>query len=579
MNDKLLILEDTDGDGKADKMHRLRRRPAQPDRLRVLQRRRARRPGPGPVVPQGHRRRRQGRRARARPARPRLGRHAPHRQQLRARPRRRALLPGRHVPPHAGRDALRPAGAAAPTPASSATSRGRRSSTSTSPTASPTRTATSSTAGARTSSSTAPGPHPYHAAAVLRPPRLSRTSTRRPPQVYQQRTRPCPGIEILSSRHFPRRDAGQPARRQRDRLPGHPAATRSSDDGSSFSGDGARADPVVEPTRTSARRDLKIGPDGAHLLHRLAQPDHRPHAAQPPRPEPRPRARPHLPRHLRGPAAARSPRRSPASRSTKLLDLLKQPEDRVRYRARIELSGRTTDRRDRRREEVDRRARHEATRTTSTTCSKALWLHQSHNVVDAELLEARAGVARTSAPAPRRRACCATGATACRTRSTCCKKLAADDAPARAAGGGAGGELLHRAGGGRGRRSIAAGEADGPVPRLRPRRDDAGARPASSRRPSRRASRSSSRRRPGPRTSCENVGTDDLLKMKRTPGVYLELLFRPGVRDEFRREALDRAGEAREEERAAACCSTRSATTTTTRSGPTRASPSTWSAC
>ena len=45
MNDKLLILEDTDGDGKADKMHRLRRQPALPDRLRVLQRRRPRRPG------------------------------------------------------------------------------------------------------------------------------------------------------------------------------------------------------------------------------------------------------------------------------------------------------------------------------------------------------------------------------------------------------------------------------------------------------------------------------------------------------------------------------------------------------
>ena len=66
MNDKLLILEDTDGDGRADKMHRLRRRAAQPDRLRVLERRRARGPGAGPDVPQGHRRRRQGRRSRAR---------------------------------------------------------------------------------------------------------------------------------------------------------------------------------------------------------------------------------------------------------------------------------------------------------------------------------------------------------------------------------------------------------------------------------------------------------------------------------------------------------------------------------
>ena len=43
-------------------VHGLRRPPALPDRLRVLQRRRARRPGARPDVPEGHRRRRQGRR-------------------------------------------------------------------------------------------------------------------------------------------------------------------------------------------------------------------------------------------------------------------------------------------------------------------------------------------------------------------------------------------------------------------------------------------------------------------------------------------------------------------------------------
>src|SRR5262249_33676123 len=31
---------------------------------------------------------------------------------------------------------------------------------------------------------------------------------------------------------------------------------------------------------------------------------------------------------------------------------------------------------------------------------------------------------------------------------------------------------------------------------------------------------------------------DDLVKMDRSPAVYLEMLFRPGIRDEFRREAL-----------------------------------------
>src|SRR5205823_2333392 len=42
----------------------------------------------------------------------------------------------------------------------------------------------------------------------------------------------------------------------------------------------------------------------------------------------------------------------------------------------------------------------------------------------------------------------------------------------------------------------------------------------------------------GARYFLRNVGTDDLLKMDRTEGVNLELLFRKGVRDEFRREAL-----------------------------------------
>ena len=57
-----------------------------------------RRQAPGPAVSQGHQRRRPGRLQRARARRPRLRRHAPHGQQLRARSGRRALLPGRHLP-------------------------------------------------------------------------------------------------------------------------------------------------------------------------------------------------------------------------------------------------------------------------------------------------------------------------------------------------------------------------------------------------------------------------------------------------------------------------------------------------
>ena len=52
-------------------------------------------------------------------------------------------------------------------------------------------------------------------------------------------------------------------------------------------------------------------------------------------------------------------------------------------------------------------------------------------------------------------------------------------------------------------------------------------------------------RPPRGRATClSNVSTDDLLKMKRGQGVYLELLFRKGVRDEFRQEALAGPGEA-----------------------------------
>src|SRR5439155_14189948 len=42
----------------------------------------------------------------------------------------------------------------------------------------------------------------------------------------------------------------------------------------------------------------------------------------------------------------------------------------------------------------------------------------------------------------------------------------------------------------------------------------------------------------GARYFLKSVSTEDLLKMKRSQGVYLELLFRKGVRDEYRREAL-----------------------------------------
>ena len=260
MNDKILIFEDTNGDGKADKMTVFADHLQLPDRLRVLQRRRPRRPGARPDVPQGHQRRRQGRPARARAARPGLGRHAPHGQQLRPRSGRGALLPGRHVPPHAGRDALRARRCAAPTPASTATSRGRRSSRSTSPTASPIRTATSSTAGARTSSSTAPAPTP-----ITAPCSPAISIIRRSTPIRRRSTSsgrgPCPGIEILSSRHFPPENQGNLLVANVIGFQGI-LQYKLEDKGASFAG--TEVEPILSSTDPNFRpSDVKIGPDGA----------------------------------------------------------------------------------------------------------------------------------------------------------------------------------------------------------------------------------------------------------------------------------------------------------------------------
>ena len=203
-------------------VHHVCRQAAQSHRLRVLERRRAGRHGARPAVPQGHRRRRSGRHARARDlsGSTRPTRTTPRTALRSTRAERCIFRKARSTIRRSKRPMARRCGW--PTPACFATSRGRRSSTSTFPTASPIRTATCSTVGGRTSWSTAPG--------RIRITRrcspatsIFRTSIPQPPMVYKPRTRPCPGIEYLSSRHFPPEMQGQPAGGQRDRFSGHPA--------------------------------------------------------------------------------------------------------------------------------------------------------------------------------------------------------------------------------------------------------------------------------------------------------------------------------------------------------------------
>src|SRR5207245_9967604 len=82
-----------------------------------------------------------------------------------------------------------------------------------------------------------------------------------PPQVYKQRTRPCPGVEIMSSRHFP-------ASMQGNLLVGNVIGFQGilqyklEDKGASFAG--TEVEPIVSSTDPNFRpSDIKIGADGA----------------------------------------------------------------------------------------------------------------------------------------------------------------------------------------------------------------------------------------------------------------------------------------------------------------------------
>jgi putative heme-binding domain-containing protein len=202
------------------------------------------------------------------------------------------------------------------------------------------------------------------------------------PQVYRQRTRPCPGIEILSSRHFPEDMQG-------NLLVGNVIGFQGIlrykliDKDSSLGA--VEMEPILSSSDPNFRpADIEIGPDGAiyftdwhnpiigHMQHNLRDPN---------------RDRVHG-RVYRVTYPGR-PLEKPASVAgepiDKLLDLLRDPDDRVRSRARIELSGRDT-------KAVIAAARQWMQKLDSRDPAvshdllEALWLFQSHNVIEPDLL-------------------------------------------------------------------------------------------------------------------------------------------------------------------------------------------------
>jgi putative heme-binding domain-containing protein len=164
----------------------------------------------------------------------------------------------------------------------------------------------------------------------------------RAPSVYKQRTRPCPAIEVLSSPHFP--DAMQGNLLVGNVIGFQGILNYTFEPGENPAADAfpraVEAEPIVSSSDPNFRpADIEMGPDGAiwftdwhnpiigHMQHNLRDPS-------------RDRVHGRVYRVVMAdrPAATAIPI---AGRPVaELVGLLADPTDRVRYRARIELSGR-----------------------------------------------------------------------------------------------------------------------------------------------------------------------------------------------------------------------------------------------
>jgi putative heme-binding domain-containing protein len=374
------------------------------------------------------------------------------------------------------------------------------------------------------------GANPYHGALFSGHLQYPRKHAR-PPQVYQQRTRPCPGVEILSSRHFPPENQGNLLVANVIGFQGI-LQYKVHEKGGSFTA--TEVEPVVYSSDPNFRpSDLKIGPDGAiwfidwhntiigHLQHALRDPS-------------RDRTHGRIYRITRTDRPLLKPVKIAGEPIEKLLDLLKEPEDRVRYRVRIELGRRDGD-------EVVAAVKKWADNLDKNDpnyehlLTEALWMHQYHNVVDVALLKRMLSSPDFHARAAATRVLCSW-----RDRVPdaleLLKKLAADAQPrvrlqaVRAASFFTVPEAIEVP-------LIAADQPADPYVDF-VRGETLKALDPIVSKAIKAGKEIHFTTASGARFFLKNVSTDDLLRMKRTPAVFMELLFRKGVRDEYRKEAL-----------------------------------------
>ncbi len=206
---------------------------------------------------------------------------------------------------------------------------------------------------------------------------------------FKQLSRPCPGNEILSSQHFPPEYQGNYLNANVINFQGiYRFVVKES--GSGFVAEHAKVNGqndhlIVSSDPNFRPSDVKMGPDGAiyfsdwhnpiigHMQHNLRDPN-------------RNRIYGRVYRiTYDGRPLSKSPKIDGAT-VPELLNVLKSPEDRVRYRARLELGARNTD---------------EVIKATSEWLDKldkadkdyehhvleGLWVHQNHNTASRDLLK------------------------------------------------------------------------------------------------------------------------------------------------------------------------------------------------
>jgi hypothetical protein len=228
----------------------------------------------------------------------------------------------------------------------------------------------------------ATGGQPYYGPSFSTKKYYPAMETRNAPRPGAVKTRPVGGTDILSTRHFPEAMQGNIVVLNVIGFRGI-LNYKLSEDGAGLKW--AEAEPIVQSTDENFRPvDAEVGPDGAlyfvdwhnpiigHMQHNL-------------RDTSRDKEHGRVYRVTYPDRPLLTPARIAGQPIPQLLDLLKEPEDRVRYRAKIELSGRDTkevlaalqtwmDRLD----PKDPQYEHHM--------MEALWIHQWHNRVNEKLL-------------------------------------------------------------------------------------------------------------------------------------------------------------------------------------------------